>query len=138
MREYLNPTLAEFAPRFMVYIEIECAEKPLTIKFYRSKLDRLLEDAILPDLRLSEFDEARIDNYKQRRRRQVSRYGRPMSPGSVNRELATLRRLLRLAKKWKEIPSVPEVELLEGEINREYVLSHKLEPAYLLRNRCGT
>jgi hypothetical protein len=128
LSEYPNPTLAEFAPRFMGHIETECAAVPATIKFYRSKLDRLLEDAILPGLRLSNFDEAVIDAYKQRRRKQISRYGRPMSPASVNRELATLRRLLRLAKKWKEIPSAPEIELLEGEVNREFVLSHQLEP----------
>jgi hypothetical protein len=36
----------------------------------------------------------------QGRARQESRRKRPLSPASVNRELATLRRLLRLAHEW--------------------------------------
>jgi len=77
------------------------------------------------------IDEAAIDGYKQRRTRQASRYGRPVSPASVNRELATLRRLLRLAQGWKVLDRVPRIRLLRGERNREFVLSHGLEPTYL-------
>jgi hypothetical protein len=54
-----------------------------------------------------------------------------MSPASVNRELATLRRLLRLAQEWKVLDRVPRIRLLRGERNREFVLSHRLEPTYL-------
>ena len=61
----------------------------------------------------------------------MSRYGRPLSPASVNRELATLRRLLRLAQEWKVLDRVPRIRLLRGERNREFVLSHLLEPKYL-------
>jgi integrase len=82
-------------------------------------------------LRLNAIDEAVIDGYKQRRTRQASRYGRPLSPASVNRELATLRRLLRLAQEWKVLDRVPRIRLLRGERNREFVLSHRLEPKYL-------
>ncbi len=77
------------------------------------------------------IDEAAIDAYKQRRTRQASRYGRPLMPASVNRELATLRRALRLAQEWKVIDRVPRIRLLRGERNREFVLSHRLEPVYL-------
>jgi len=63
--------------------------------------------------------------------RAESRYGRPMSPASVNREMATLRRLLRLAQKWKVIPAVSKIELLRGARTREFVVSHSLEPNYL-------
>jgi integrase len=80
---------------------------------------------------LSGIDEAAIDAYKQRRTRQASRYGRPLSPASVNRELATLRRLLRLAQEWKVLDRVPRIRLLRGERNREFVLSHSLQPKYL-------
>jgi hypothetical protein len=55
-----------------------------------------------------------LDSYKQRRTRQLSRFGRPMSPASVNRELATLRRLLRLAQEWEVLDRVPRVKLLRG------------------------
>ena len=108
-----------------------CAEKPATVSFYKEKLRRLLADRRLSGARLNAIDEAVIDGYKQRRTRQVSRYGRPLSPASVNRELATLRRLLRLAQEWKVLDRVPRIRLLRGERNREFVLSHKLQPKYL-------
>jgi len=49
----------------------------------------------------------------------------------VNRELATLRRALRLAQEWKVISRVPRLRLLPGERNREFVLSRAQEPRYL-------
>ncbi len=120
------PTLTEFAPRFESAITTLCAEKPATVRFYKEKLRRLLADRQLSAARLNEIDEALIDGYKQRRTRQASRYGRPLSPASVNRELATLRRLLRLAQEWKVLDRVPRIRLLRGERNREFVLSHKV------------
>jgi integrase len=125
------PTFAEFAPRFNAAIVTLCADKPATVTFYAEKLRRLLEDSQLAGTRLDAIDEAVIDGYKQRRTRQASRYGRPLSPASVNRELATLRRLLRMAQEWKVLDRVPRIRLLRGERNREFVLSHRLEPAYL-------
>src|SRR5947209_8243711 len=113
------PMFSDFAPRFEAHIATERAEKPETIRFYRSKLRRLLEDPVISGLRLDAIDNAVIDDYKTRRRRQASRYGRPVSPASVNRELATLRRLLRVANKWKELKDVPEIELLDGERIRD-------------------
>jgi integrase len=38
---------------------------------------------------------------------------------------------LRLAQEWKVIDRVPRIRLLRGERNREFVLSHRLEPKYL-------
>jgi hypothetical protein len=111
----LAPTLKEFAPRFEAEIETVCADKPATVGFYQEKLRRLLEDSSLAGARLDAIDEALIDAYKQRRSRAESRYGRSMSPASVNRELATLRRLLRLAQKWKVISAASRIELLRGE-----------------------
>jgi integrase len=124
-------TLKEFAPRFESAIVTLCAEKPATVDFYRKEMRRLLEDRQLSAARLDAIDEVMIDGYKQRRTRQPSRFGRPMSPASVNRELATLRRLLRLAQEWKVLDRVPRIRLLRGERNREFVLSHRFEPTYL-------
>jgi len=125
------PTLAEFAPRFERAIVTLCADKPATVGFYQEKLRRLLGDSKLSAAWLDAIDEAVIDGYKQRWTRRPSRYGRPLSPAPVNRELATLRRLMRLAQEWKVIDRVPRIRLLGGERNREFVLSHKMEPAYL-------
>jgi integrase len=49
----------------------------------------------------------------------------------VSRELATLRRLLRLAHEWKIIDRVPRIRLLRGERVREFVLSYSQEKNYL-------
>jgi integrase len=125
------PTLKEFAPRFAAEIETVCADKPATVGFYKEKLRRLLEDSTLAGARLDAIDKAMIDAYKHRRSRKASRYGRPLAPASVNRELACLRRLLRLAQEWKQIPAAPKIRLLRGERTREFVLSHRLQPKYL-------
>jgi integrase len=125
------PTLKEFEARFTAEIETACAEHPETVSFYKEKYRRLLEYAPLANARLDAIDEEMIDAYKQTRRRQLSRYGRVLSPGSVNRELATLSRALRLAKKWNLIPAVPTIGRLDGERNREFVLADELEETYL-------
>jgi integrase len=49
----------------------------------------------------------------------------------MNRELATHRRLLRLAQERRLLDRIPRIRLLRGERNREFVLSHALEPKYL-------
>lgn len=54
-----------------------------------------------------------------------------VAPATVNRDLATLRRLLRLACEWQVISRVPRIRMLPGERTREFVLSHKAEADYL-------
>ena len=125
------PTLKEFAPRFRQAIDTLCADKPATISFYKEKLLRLLDHAPLAGARLDSIDEAMIEAYKQHRSNQISRYKKPVSPASINRELATLRRLLGLAQEWKVINRVPRIRMLKGERHREFVLSHEQEAGYL-------
>ncbi len=125
------PTLKEFEARFTAAIETQCASKPETVSFYKEKYRRLLEYAPLANARLDEIDQAMIDAYKHTRRRQLSRYGRPVSPGSVNRELATLSRALRLALDWDLIGKVPKLKRLPGERSREFVLDQQNEDRYL-------
>jgi integrase len=125
------PTLADFAPRFEAAIETLCGDKPATVEFYKKEMRRLLADAELSGAKLNAIDEGMIDGYKQRRSRQPSRRGKPLSVASINRELATLRRLLRLAQEWRILDRVPRIRLLRGEHNREFVLSHAVEAKYL-------
>jgi integrase len=54
-----------------------------------------------------------------------------VEPATVNRELATLRRMLRHAHEWREIQRVPRIRLLSGERTRDFVLSRKQEEIYL-------
>jgi len=125
------PTLREFAPRFEEAVKTLNAEKPATVSFYKEKLRRLLDYGPFATARLDTIDEAMIDGYKLHRATVVSRYKKPLSPASINRELATLRRLLRLAQEWKIIDRVPRIRMLRGERQREFVLNHKNEPIYL-------
>ena len=124
------PTLREFSTEFEKAIETQCAEKPRTVEFYVSRV-RLLLASELADRTLDEIDEGAIEKYRQTRAATLSRRKKTLSAGSVNRELATLRRLLRLAYEWKVINRVPRIKLLRGEKNRESTLPHDREAAYL-------
>jgi integrase len=118
------PTLKQFSERFIEAVSVRCAEKPRTIEFYREKLTRLLEFPAMANSKLDAIDEALIEKYVQERRKQVA-------PATVNRQLATLRRALRLAHEWKVIDRLPKIRLLQGERTREFVLSREQEPVYL-------
>jgi len=118
------PTLQEFSGRFMDAIATRCAEKPRTVEFYGQKLRRLLEFEPLAKARLSKIDERLIESYVQLRAKVVA-------PATVNRELATLRRLVRMAQEWKIIDRVPRFHMLAGEKIREFVLTHEQERLYL-------
>jgi integrase len=125
-----SPTLKGFAPRFEKFIESKCEDKPATVDFYKSKMRAMLAGKIA-DMRLDAIEEEQIQDYVEARRATKTRRNRPMSPASVNRELATLKRLLRLAYRWKLIRRVPVIELLRGEKGREFVLSPAQEVIYL-------
>jgi integrase len=126
------PTLKDFAERFLGHIRLVCASKPATVRFYESKLGLILEnDERLGSLRLDEINKAAIDGYIQRRANQKSRRKKRLSPGSVNRELATLKRLLNLAQEWEVINRVPKIELLPGEHGREFFFTLQQEALYL-------
>jgi integrase len=118
------PTLREFAQQFADFISTRHAAKPQTIDFYAKKLKQVLRYEPLREMRLDRIDEAIVERYIVWRRRSVS-------ATSVNRELATLRRLLNVAKEWKVIKSVPKIRLLSGERQRDFVLSHQEEQRYL-------
>jgi integrase len=118
------PVLKDFAQRFIDAVQVRSAGKPGTIQFYANKLARLLDFEPLAETTLDRIDECLIESYVQDRRKKVS-------PASVNRELATLRRLLRLAQEWREIERVPRIRLLPGERERTFVLNHAQERDYL-------
>ena len=56
---------------------------------------------------------------------------KPLGVAVINRELATLRRMLNLAKQWRLLDVVPHISLLPGEKHRERVISHAEEDLYL-------
>ena len=124
VEKVVAPTLQEFSSRFMDAIQARCGEKPRTVEFYGQKLGRLLEFEPLSAARLDQIDEALIESYVQSRFKLVS-------PATVNRELAVLRRVLYLAHEWKVVNRVPRFRMLPGEKVREFVLSHQQETLYL-------
>jgi integrase len=123
------PTLREFKQDFIDYVDRHNENKPETIRFYRDRLKRLLAWERLCVTRLDRIDEPLIEQYIQLRR--TGKLGRKAGVVSVNRELATLRRILHVAKEKKKIREVPKVTLLKGEPKHTYVLPRKIEPAYL-------
>ncbi len=110
--------------RFIAHVEARHENKPQTVQFYAAKLNRLLEYPPIAGARLDRIDEGIIEGYVVARRAAVG-------PATVNRELATLRRMLRLAHEWREIQRVPNIRLLTGERVRDFVLSRKQEEIYL-------
>ena len=118
------PMFADVAKRFLAHVEARHENKPQTVQFYAAKLNRLLEYAPIAGARLDRIDEGIIEGYVVARRATVG-------PATVNRELATLRRMLRLAHEWREIQRVPKIRLLSGERVRDFVLSRKQEGIYL-------
>ena len=119
------PTLREFQIDFMKSVETRSADKPSTVEFYRLKFDRLLDFTPLADSRLDRIDDGMIESYVQHRSKAVE-------PSTVNRELATLRKALRLAMKWNVIDRVPSFDLFsEDGRERTFVLSQPQEKIYL-------
>jgi integrase len=100
------------------------ANKPETVRFYANRLKRLLEWEPFRDAQLDRIDEGLIARYIGQRRKSVGVV-------AVNRELATLRRILHVAHEWKLIKAVPKVKLLPGEQSRDFVLDHATEQRYL-------
>lgn len=119
------PTLAGFQQRFLDEIRIRRADHPDTIQFYECKYSGLLKYKPLAQARLDRVDEEMISAFMAK---MVSGgYER----STINRHLATLKRALRLARKWKLIKGVPAIEMLSGENQREFVLSREQERDYL-------
>ena len=122
------PSLSAFKERFLNEIRVRRADHPETIGFYEAKYKGLLKFAPLAQARLDRIDEKLIAQFTAKMTR--DEYER----STINRHLATLRRALRLAARWRIIDRVPSIELLSGENQREFVLSRDQQREYL--NAC--
>ncbi len=63
------------------------------------------------DTPLPEISAQRIAQYDRDRVSEISKLGRAVTPSTVNRELAVLRHLLRLAEEWGYVEKVPRIRL---------------------------
>lgn len=130
-RQSPTPTFTAFADRFKKEMESRHEKKPKTVSYYRNGIKRLLDFSPFAEARLNRITEEMIAEYILKRKAAKKRNGKPIQVATVNRELEVLRRMLRLANEWKIIPGVPKISRLPGERQRDRVLNHAEEEAYL-------
>src|SRR6185437_11360146 len=119
------PTLAQFAEsRFLPNIQVRKKDKPRTVAFYTQRCARLIEG--IGKVKLDQIGEKTLTAYIEARRKAES------ATSTINRDLATLRKLLRFAVREGVIQKAYEIKLLPGEASRERVLTHDEERTYLL------
>jgi integrase len=121
-----SPTLKEFAERdFLPFVRSTSASKPRTVKFYESTTKNLATFAKLSNLRLNAITGEALAEFAAHRR------AAGMEVSTINRDLATVRRMFHLAQEWGRVATVlPRVRMLPGEKQRERVLTTEEERKY--------
>ncbi len=121
------PTLADFADKdFLPFVETTSAGKPNTVRFYKNSVKNLKAVPALAGLRMDAITSESIAEYVAKRK------AGDVEVSTVNRDLATLRRMFHLAQEWAKVEKMlPRVKLLAGENRRERVLTPEEEAAYL-------
>jgi hypothetical protein len=121
------PTLKEFAERdFLPFVRATSAAKPDTVRFYGTTTKNLLASAKLASLPMNQITAEMISDFI------AKRHDAGMEISTINRDLATQRRMFRLTQEWSKISSVlPRVRMLPGEKQRERVLSNEEERKYV-------
>jgi integrase len=124
-----SPTLQAFLKNsFLPFVEATKRDQPNTATFYRNRVSKLLKDATLTTMNLETISAESITAYVCRLREKEPE----IAVATINRDLATLRRALRLASDWGElVTKQPKICLLAGEVGRERVLNVQEETAYL-------
>lgn len=120
------PTLKEFAEKdFLPYVRVTSASKPRTVTFYETTANNLIASK-LGNLPLTSINAAAISEFVAMRR------AKEMEISTINRDLASLRRMFSLAQEWGTVTAVlPRVRMLPGENQRERVLTDEEEYNYL-------
>jgi len=126
------PTLREFREDFITAVRAEKQDKPKTVQFYTYSFDSLLKYEPVAEARLNRIDERLVQRFTVwALARNCERDGeRTCSVATVNRWRATLRKALRMARRWKVIQTVPEIPRLKGERERSFVFTEALRKKY--------
>src|SRR5581483_11831700 len=119
------PTLRVFGEQFVEYVRVH--KKAGTVRFYRIAKDRMLKFSPLADALLSDITGELVSKYVNWRRSTAS----SESILTVNGDLRTLRRMLKLAREWGLIQQTPTIHELPGGKGRERVISFAEEISYL-------
>ena len=123
------PTLKAFREDFLIAVKAEKQDKPRTVQFYTYSFDSLLKYEPLAEAHLDKIEERLVQKYTVwALARECERdKERTTSVATVNRWRATLRKALRMARRWKLIRSVPEIPRLKGERERSFVFRKRFE-----------
>jgi integrase len=121
------PTLGEFATSaFLPFVEKHSKAKPTTVTFYTSRVGLLKTFPRIWNAKLDAITAEDITAFIAMRQNSTD------AVATINRDLATLRRMFKLAMEWKRVSVLlPTVKLLPSEVRRERVVSHEEEQAYL-------
>lgn len=96
---------AEYEERILAGLSTNTGE------IYRRALDHF-EQLVAPQF-VDQINERTIDRYVAKRRPgQGKRRGTTTSPATINNELRTLKRVLRIAERWKYLAKAPRVEFV--------------------------
>ncbi len=139
-----SPIFSDFAKQFLKWVSSQRASKPNTVAFYRVRVGLLEKFDGIRNARLDEISGQVIAKYVEYRRgcartKVVRRKSglkfeaadHKVSVSGINRELAVLRRMLRVAREWGQLAAVPVIHLLPGEKQSDRILSHTEEDLYL-------
>jgi integrase len=121
------PSLKDFAEKdFLPFVRTTSAAKPNTVRFYENSVNNLEAVSALAESRMHCITAEIIAAYVAKRRADK------VEVSTINRDLATLRRMFHLAQEWGKVSTVlPRVRMLPGEKQRERVLTMDEEKRYL-------
>jgi len=126
------PTLRAFREDFITAVQAEKQDKPKTVQFYTYSFDSLLKYEPLAEARLDRIDERLVQRFTVWALARTCERDeeRTCSVATVNRWRATLRKALRMARRWKVIQTMPEIPRLKGERERSFVFTEALRKKY--------
>ena len=120
------PIFRSFAKEFLQYAKTHT--KPGTHTFYEGCLERLLAFAAIADSPLNAITGDLASRYARHRQEVAGN-----SIVTVNGDLRTLRRVLKVAAEWGKLDHAPAVHELPQPKGRDRVLSFKEEALYLAK-----
>jgi len=126
------PTFRAFREDFITAVKAEKQNKPKTVQFYTYSFDSLLKYEPLAETRVDNIDERFVQKFTvwALARHCETDEKRTCSVATVNRWRATLRKALRMARRWKLIQTVPQISRLKGERERSFVFTEALRKKY--------
>jgi integrase len=127
------PTLTSFIDRdFLPFIRTTKSTEPNTVRFYETCSTNLKSFKKMASARLDAIDHDLVQAFIKFRQehRQERRNSKTLEISTINRDLATLRRILHCAEDWGRVSKIVKFKLLPGENHRERALSEAEDAAY--------